>query len=198
MLKEINRYITFTILIIFTLSINISVYAKNKSVKYSSCVDGDTIKVVMDKEKVTVRLLAVDTPETKHPDKGVEPYGKEASEFTCNLIKNASKIELEFDKNSDELDKYSRYLAWVFIDGKLLQEELIKKGYAKTAYLYGNYKYTKDLKVLEENAKTNRLGIWSNYKEDYSEYIYIAVVIILVLFGVSTTKMKKIKKILKN
>ena len=120
------------------------VYAKEK-VKFSSCVDGYTIKVIINDKEKTVRMLAIDTPESVHPNKDVEYYGKEASEYTCNKVTNAKKIELEYDDNSDKEDKYNRLLAWVYVDGKLLQEDLIENGYAKMAYLYGNYKYMDNL-----------------------------------------------------
>ena len=73
------------------------VYAK-ETVKFSKCIDGDTIKVVRNKEKITVRLLAVDTPETAKEDKPAEYYADEAAEYTCNKIKNAKKI-VEVIKN---------------------------------------------------------------------------------------------------
>ena len=138
-----------------------NVYAERKEVTFESCVDGDTIKVLIDGKKTTVRFLAVDTPETKHPKKGVEPYGKEASEYTCNALKNAKKITIEYDSDSDKTDKYKRHLVWVYVDDVLLQKTLIEKGYAKVAYLYGKYQYTDELKETEEKAKASKKGIWS-------------------------------------
>ena len=152
------------IFIIFVLLLSLAplnVYAQDKKdVKYKSCIDGDTATFIMNKRKVKVRLLAVDTPETNHPTKGEEPYGKEAKKFTCNKLKNAKKIQLEFDDNSDKKDKYDRYLAWVFYDDHLLQSELVKRGYAEVTYLYGDYKYTSLLKDNEENAKIKKVGIY--------------------------------------
>ena len=139
-----------------------NVYAERKEVTFESCVDGDTIKVLMDGKKTTVRFLAVDTPETKHPKKGVEPYGKEASDYTCNRVKNAKKLEIEYDKGSSKIDKYERALGWIFVDDSLLQKELIQKGYAKVAYLYGKYMYTEELQQEEEKAKEEKLGVWSD------------------------------------
>lgn len=49
----------------------------------------------------------------------------------------------------------------MFVDDELLQEQLIQKGYAKVAYLYGDYKYTGRLQEAEKKAKAERLGIWS-------------------------------------
>ena len=79
--------------------------SSKEKVTFSKCVDGDTIKVNIDGEINIVRMLAIDTPESVHPTKGVEYYGKEASNYTCNLVTNAKKIELEYDKNSDKCNK---------------------------------------------------------------------------------------------
>lgn len=154
-----KKILTFIIcLFVSTLVVD----AKKITVKFDSCVDGDTAKFLYKNEIITTRFLAIDTPETKHPTKPVEAWGKEASDYTCNKIKNANKIVLEYDDNSDEVDKYNRHLAWVWVDNKLLQKELISKGYAKVAYLYGNYKYTKELQEIEKTAIDKKLGIWSD------------------------------------
>ena len=156
------------VLILMLLVLPINVYANEKvEVKFKACVDGDTARVIMNNEEIKIRFLAVDTPETSHPQKGEEPYGKEAKEFTCEKLKNANKIELEFDSNSDKKDKYDRYLVWVFTDGYLLQSELIKNGLAEVAYLYGDYKYTNMLKDNEEVAKVNKVGIHSDIDTSY-------------------------------
>lgn len=147
------------IISIFFIGINIT-YAK-ETVKFSKCVDGDTLKILMNNKEHTIRMLAVDTPESVHPTKPVEYYGKDASDFTCNLVKNAKKLEIEYDDNSDKTDKYDRLLVWVFVDGKLLQKELISNGYGKLAYLYDDYKYTKDLEAAQELASAKNLGIWN-------------------------------------
>ena len=148
-----------------------NVLAKEK-VSLSSCVDGDTAKFILNKKEITVRFLAINTPEIGAKE---EPYGKEASEFTCKKLKNAKKIELEYDSKSDKKDKYNRYLAWVFYDDKLLEEELIKKGLAKVDYIYANYKYVDRLRKVEETAKKNKKGMYSDvinskYKKEKSLY----------------------------
>ena len=134
---------------------------EKKEVEFKSCIDGDTARFIMDKEEIKVRFLAIDMPETNHPKKGEEPYGKEAKEYTCNRITNASKIELEFDDNSDKKDKYNRYLAWVYVDDSLLEEELVQNGLAKVAYLYGDYSYTDKLKETE-------VGMYSDVDNSYN------------------------------
>lgn len=160
-----KKLLVFILLLLFPFN----VFAEERvNVTFSKCVDGDTIKVIMDDKEETVRFLAIDTPETKHPNKGEEPYGKEASNYTCNRVKEAQKLELEFDSNSDKKDKYDRYLAWIFVDDNLLQAELIKNGLAEVAYLYGDYKYTDLLKDYEQTAINSKVGKYSSV--DNSSY----------------------------
>ena len=135
---------------------------KKIEVKYSDSVDGDTAKFELNGEIITVRFLGIDTPETVHPTKGEEPYGKEASNFTKEKLKNAKKIEIEYDENSAKLDKYERHLAWIWVDDVLLEEELVKNGLAQTYMLQDNYKYAGRLQESEEIAKKEKKGIWSN------------------------------------
>lgn len=148
-----------------------NVYAERVSVKFEACVDGDTIKVMLDNKKTTVRFLAIDTPETVHPTKGEQPFGKEASNYTCDKVKNAKKLEIEYDEGSTKTDKYNRVLGWVFTDDTLLQKDLVSLGYAKVAYLYGDYKYTEDLKKEESIAKSKKLGVWSLEEETTTKKI---------------------------
>lgn len=159
----------FTILLIFVCIPFIQ--AEEIEVKFSDCVDGDTAKFIYKNEEKTARFLAIDTPETVHPTKKDEEWGKEASDFTCKKIKEAKKIVLEFDKNSDRKDKYGRYLVWVFVDGKLLQEELIENGLAEITYLYGDYKYVDNLKKVEKTAKNNKIGIWKDTINNESKVV---------------------------
>lgn len=151
----------FLIFIIILLNPNF-VYANEKiDAKFKSCIDGDTARFIVNNQEIKVRFLAIDTPETNHPQKKEELYGKEAKEYTCNKITNANKIILEFDNNSEKKDKYNRYLAWVFVDDNLIQKELIKNGLAKVAYIYGDYKYTDELLIEEQKAKNNKIGLFS-------------------------------------
>lgn len=162
----------YSIIFVVLLLVPTSVSALKEKVTLSKCIDGDTAKFLIDGKVYKTRFLAIDTPETKHPKKGEEPFGREASIYTCKKLTTAKKIELEYEDNNKE-DKYGRLLAWVFIDGNLLQAELIEKGYAKVAYLYGNYQYTNLLKLEEKVARVNKRGLWNeeevrkkaNYKE---------------------------------
>lgn len=94
-----------------------------------SVVDGDTIKIERNGIKETVRLLAVDTPETVHPTKKIEYYGPEASAFTKDML-TGQKVWIEYGKT--KLDRYGRTLAYVWLeDGTLFNLTLIEEGYAR-------------------------------------------------------------------
>ncbi len=190
------------LLFLFLLITPSVVFAQNKRVEvtFSKCVDGDTAKFILNDEEITVRFLAIDTPETKHPTKGEEPYGKEASDYTCHAIENAKTITLEYDKGSDTYDKYNRHLTWVYVDDILLQDKLIQKGLAKVAYLYGDYTYTEQLQASEKVAKKQKIGIWSNEVPKRENYWYIVVIIgiVLLIYIVYPKGRKKINRKIKS
>ena len=112
------------------------------SVQLTRTVDGDTIKVLYKGKEETVRYLLIDTPESKKkPGTCVQPYAKSASEKKNEQLVSSGDLSLEFD-NGNERDKYGRLLAYVFVDGKSVQETLLKEGYARVAYIYEpTYKY---------------------------------------------------------
>lgn len=125
-----------------------------------TCVDGDTFKL----DDQTIRLLAIDTPETVKPNYPEEPFGKEASTFTCNKLIQADNITLKVDKGN-EIDKYERMLAWVYVDDELLQESLVRGGYAEIKYVHQSSvdrSLLTKLKSAEKSAKQERLRIWEN------------------------------------
>ncbi|HHU54759.1 MAG TPA: thermonuclease [Mollicutes bacterium] len=159
-------------------------------VQFFRCVDGDTAKVIINDKVKTVRFLAIDTPEYT---RAKEDYGKEAADFTCKRLKGAKTIELELDSNSDEYDRYNRLLAWIWVDDVLLQEEIIKSGLAKVAYLYNDYKYTQLLLEQEEVAKTKKINIWANKKTVNVDNIINTVLILGVIIGVGFVIIKKYK-----
>lgn len=129
--------------------------------------DGDTIKVKVNGKEESVRFLLVDTPETNHPRLGKQPMGEEAKQFTENMLENAKVIELE--KDVSERDKYGRFLAYVYADGKSVQEELLQNGLARVAYVYQpNVKYVDTYRKIQEEAQKKGVGIWKweNYAQE--------------------------------
>ncbi|MEZ4492323.1 MAG: thermonuclease family protein [Dehalococcoidia bacterium] len=85
-------------------------------------IDGDTIRVSYRGNRESVRLIGVDTPEVNHPDRGEEPFGREAAEFVEDTLD--SWICLESDiTNRDSFGRLLRY-GWL-ADTRLLNELLV-------------------------------------------------------------------------
>lgn len=124
-------------------------------------VDGDTIKIKLDNNKEeTIRLLLVDTPESVHPTKPVQPFAIEASDFVKKLLPVGKDVEVELGTN--ERDKYGRLLAYLYTDGKMVNQLLLEKGYARVAYVFApNTKYIDEFRDIQEKAQLNEIGIWS-------------------------------------
>lgn len=137
------------------------------TVELSSCIDGDTAQFVINGENRKVRFLGINSPELSNNGKPAEEYAVEASVYTCNVLKSANKIQLEYDPSSDKMDKYERDLAWVFIDGELLEKKIVEKGYASVEYIYDdNYLHVDDLCNAESKAQKSKLGIWKSGKTE--------------------------------
>ncbi len=117
-------------------------------------VDGDTIIV----EGVgRVRLIGVDTPETVHPNRPVEFFGKEASAFTKGLLEG-KRVRLEYDQERE--DRYGRTLAYVYLDdGTFVNAEIIRRGYGH-AYTRFPFRHMEAFRQFEREARNNRRGLW--------------------------------------
>lgn len=130
-------------------------------VEYIRKVDGDTIRVKFNNKEITVRYLLIDTPETVKENTAVQKYGPEASELNDKILKNAKKVELEFDVY-EKLDKYDRALAYVYADGKSVQEQLLREGLAEVKYVKEpDSRYAKQFIQAQNQAKANKKNIWS-------------------------------------
>jgi len=127
-------------------------------VRVVEVVDGDTIVVAFaDGSTDTVRLLGVDTPETKHPTKGVECFGPEASEYTKHRL-TGKVVRLESDV--ERRDVYDRRLAYVYLHGRRYEDELLRRGYARFLVIPPNDAHGRDLLAAELDARRHRRGLW--------------------------------------
>lgn len=105
-------------------------FSKDTAYPVLSVIDGDTVNITYKGKKRSVRLIGVDTPETVHPSKPIEPYGKEAAAFLKNLLKEES-VYLRFDR--EKIDRYNRLLAYLYRapDGLFVNLEIIRQGYGR-------------------------------------------------------------------
>lgn len=126
-------------------------------------VDGDTIIVLADGRRQRVRLIGIDTPEVFQRGTGrrlqpPEPYAAEASAFTKDFIAGG-RVRLRFGRN--RLDKYDRLRAYVFVDEKMLNEELVRAGLAKVDLFPGDESsLTTRLKRAQREAQAAGRGLW--------------------------------------
>ena len=128
-------------------------------------IDGDTI-ILNGNERV--RLIGVDTPETKDPRKPVQYFGKEAYEFTRRLVEG-KKVRLEYDWQRK--DTYRRTLAYIsFEDSTFLNAEIIKQGYG-FAYTRFPFMYLEEFRQYEKEAREKERGLWAPKEESKPEKV---------------------------
>ena len=125
-------------------------------------VDGDTIIVRRGAQAVRVRLIGVDTPETVHPRKPVEPYGREASVFLSNLL-TGERVWLVDDGDEAAADRYGRLLAYVYRwpDALFVNAELVRQGYGR-AYTRFRFRHRGRFQQLERFAEAAGKGLWAS------------------------------------
>lgn len=122
-------------------------------------VDGDTLVVNIDGNQEKVRLIGINTPESVSPQEYRNtPEGKEASNFAKETLEG-KVVAVEYDV--EPIDKYGRILAYIYVDGKMFNETLLEKGYARTARSGKNVRYKEHFLALEEEAKADGVGFWA-------------------------------------
>lgn len=122
-------------------------------------VDGDTLYVADLPERV--RLTGIDTPETRHPDKGVECYGREASRRLAELVPPGTRVRLEFDV--ERHDRYRRPLAYVWRaeDGLHVNLAMVSDGYAHAYTVPPNVRHSGRYVAAQREAREAGRGLWS-------------------------------------
>lgn len=125
-------------------------------------IDGDTIVIEKDGVNETVRLIGIDTPETVHPSKPVQCFGKEASDQTRAWLQGEN-VYIEIDSQEGTRDKYGRMLGYVLrADGYFINLELIRQGFAYE-YTYNlPYQYQAEFMEAEKKAKEGERGLWAD------------------------------------
>jgi endonuclease YncB( thermonuclease family)/DNA/RNA endonuclease YhcR with UshA esterase domain len=159
--KELNTKLTDELTL--DLSYAGKVYQNDRigKVELVKCTDGDTADFKSNGETISVRFLDVDTPETKGE---LEPWGKAASDFTCDKLTNANEIVLEGRTNLTET--YGRYLAYIWYDGRLLNLELVEMAYSK-ADSYSDERYGALFQEAEMKARETKKHVYGETDPNY-------------------------------
>jgi micrococcal nuclease len=121
-------------------------------------VDGDTIEVNIGGDLYKVRYIGIDTPETVHPTRGEEPYGKEAATKNKELVEG--KI-VTLEKDISETDKYGRLLRYVYVGDTFVNAELVRLGYAQVVTYPPDVKYQDLFLQLQKEAREEGRGLWA-------------------------------------
>jgi len=126
-------------------------------------LDGDTIVVADGAESArageteTIRLLGVDTPETHHPRKPVQCFGPEAAAFTQAHLEG-QWVRLEDDVERHDI--YGRRLSYVHFRGRLFEDVLLTRGYARLLVIEPNHAHARTMLDEELDAQAARVGLW--------------------------------------
>ncbi|MGI8662938.1 MAG: thermonuclease family protein [Acidimicrobiales bacterium] len=124
-------------------------------------VDGDTVVVHIGGVDEDVRLIGIDTPETKKPDHPVECYGLEASHRAAELLAPGTVVRLERD--AEARDRYDRLLAYLYrvSDGMFIEDQMLREGLAGTLAIAPNTAHEADLSSAAAAARLAGTGLWT-------------------------------------
>ena len=130
-------------------------------------VDGDTIDVQIEGRTERVRLIGIDTPETKKPNSPIECFGPEASAFTTSLLPVGADVRIERDIVGR--DDYGRLLGYVHVVSTdnagtadtFVNLEIIEQGYALPLTIEPNSAFAPDFAAAAGRAERADLGLWA-------------------------------------
>jgi len=140
-----------------------------KSFTVINIVDGDTLDINIADGKyprTRIRLLGVDTPETKDDRVGRMYYGPEATEFVSKLAMG-KKVTVLLDTVSDQRDRYGRLLAYVLLeDERVLNEEIIRNGFGYADLRFAHSDFDLYENVMAEAIEAEA-GLWKDAQRDH-------------------------------
>lgn len=125
-------------------------------------IDGDTLRLAIAQRNEVVRLIGINTPETKHPTKGVQCYGREATAFLASFLPPGTKVRVERD--SEARDSYRRLLLYIFVttEGgeRFVNLEIVARGFATPLSIEPNVRYQSHFVEAAFDAERNERGLW--------------------------------------
>ena len=157
--------------VVLSLFLTVNGYAQ-QTTTVTRIVDGDTLKVFYLGNEESIRLIGIDTPESRVNKKTkrdanrsgqdietIIAMGKRATGYVEGLVKPGDLITIEFDVQ--ERDRYKRLLGYVYLsNGKMLNEEIIKAGYANVMTIPPNVKYEDRFLKAYQEAREDKRGLW--------------------------------------
>ncbi len=131
----------------------------NATVEY--VVDGDTVDMIIDGVEERVRLIGIDTPETKKANTPIQCFGPEATAFTQSLLPEGTAVYLERDVEAR--DVYGRLLAYAYVaqTGAFVNLEIVREGYAQPLTIPPNVAHSAEFVDAARAAERDNAGLWS-------------------------------------
>lgn len=129
-----------------------------QTVEVLSVTDGDTIRVRINGRSVPVRYIGIDAPELATASRPARCFGQEASAFNAGLVQG-KRVELE--KDVSETDRHGRLLRYVWADGRMVNEELVRHGYARAKTYRPDVRHQGRLNAVHAEARLRQVGLWS-------------------------------------
>lgn len=139
-----------------TVTSSINFNPKTYTAKVARVVDGDTIKL---ESGEVLRYIGIDTPETVDPRMPVQCYGKESSAKNKELVEGK---EVKLEKDVSETDRYGRLLRYVWLGDMLINEYLVREGYAQSSSYPPDVKYQNRFIEAQRLARAENKGLWGN------------------------------------
>jgi micrococcal nuclease len=118
-------------------------------------IDGDTIEL---SDGSRVRYIGINTPETVDPRKTVECFGREASDENKRLVDSRTVL---LEKDVSETDEYGRLLRYVYVDGRMINDHLVRQGFARVSTFPPDVAYKEQFLTAEREARENNRGLWA-------------------------------------
>lgn len=170
-MKKSQRFAAIiTLILALVLASSIATAATPQTVEayVIKTVDGDTFQAIIQGKKERVRMIGIDTPETHHPTKPVQPYGPEAEQFTRQQLQGQT-VYLEFDVG--QRDRFGRILAYIWtsqpandsdseIRNKMFNGRLLLDGYARLMTIPPNVRYVDHFQKYQKEARNAGNGVW--------------------------------------
>ena len=170
-MHDMRKYLKALSLVFVLALVSSPVYARQKTT-VTRVIDGDVIQIIYGGVEKRVRLIGIDAPESRIDRKALKDanmsnpdidmiveMGAKAKAYVNGLIKRGNFITIEFDEK--EMDRYGRLLCYVYLsNGKMLNEEIVKAGYANVKAIPPNVEYKERFLNAFEYAKETKGGLW--------------------------------------
>ncbi|MFQ5964500.1 MAG: thermonuclease family protein [Candidatus Scalinduaceae bacterium] len=168
-MKQTLKHLSF----VFILALLSSSLQAQELVKVIKIIDGDTLWLLDYKgQRGKIKLIGIDAPESKANYKAerdaektgqdintITAMGKRATNYVSSLVKPGDNVRIEFDVR--QRDSYGRLLCYVYLlNGKILNEEILKAGYANVKTISPNLKYKDRFLKAYKEARKSKMGLW--------------------------------------